>query len=221
MGENIYLKLNTIQTTLKAPKGQFNSFGKYKYRNCEDILEAVKPILGETKTVLTITDTIEQIGDRYYVKSTATLHDCETDLFVSNSAYAREEESKKGMDSSQVTGATSSYARKYALNGLFCIDDTKDADSQEGTTKQKESYSQETKQEKYDPKIAAEQLKKINDLAQEYASLANVEQSKVFEVLTKTFKYECSISSLGEAEKTAIISQLEKWIAKTKEKSGK
>jgi len=117
--------LNKIQQELKAPKSQYNSFGNYNYRSCEDILEAVKPLLGEA--VLVINDEIVVLGDRYYVKATATLKDDKEE--VSISAYAREALVKKGMDESQITGATSSYARKYALNGLFLIDDTKDADS--------------------------------------------------------------------------------------------
>lgn len=127
--KNILTKLNKIQTELKAPKGQFNSFGKYKYRSCEDILEGVKPLLAETKCTLTVKDKVVLIGDRYYIEATATLCDCESGELYENTAFAREEESKKGMDSSQVTGATSSYARKYALNGLLAIDDTKDSDS--------------------------------------------------------------------------------------------
>jgi hypothetical protein len=126
----IYQKMLKIQTELKAPKGQYNSFGKYSYRSCEDIQEGVKPLLSETKTILTVCDEIVQLGERYYIKATATLHDCESDGKISNTAYAREELEKKGMDSSQITGSTSSYARKYALNGLFCIDDVKDADTQ-------------------------------------------------------------------------------------------
>lgn len=126
---NIYEKLQIIQTELKAPKNQYNSFGKYKYRSCEDVQEGVKPLLAKTKTALTLSDEIIVIGERYYIKATATLFDCESEERIINIAYAREEESKKGMDGSQVTGASSSYARKYALNGLFCIDDTKDSDS--------------------------------------------------------------------------------------------
>jgi hypothetical protein len=122
--------LNEIQQKLKAPKGQRNTFGNYNYRSCEDILEAVKPLLGEA--VLTITDEIVLIGNRYYIKATVTLKD--KDGTISNvSAFARESEIKKGMDESQITGAASSYARKYALNGLFCIDDTKDADTKDNT----------------------------------------------------------------------------------------
>jgi hypothetical protein len=121
--------LNRIQKELKAPKGQTNKFGGYKYRSCEDILEEVKKHLGDA--VLTISDDIQQIGDRYYVKATATLIDGEQSVSVT--AYAREALDKRGMDESQITGAASSYARKYALNGLFCIDDTKDADTQDNT----------------------------------------------------------------------------------------
>ncbi len=120
--------LAQIQSELKAPKGQRNTFGKYNYRSCEDILEAVKPLLKERGLVILITDDIVQIGERYYVRATATIYDSEGS-YISNSALAREELKRSGMDASQITGATSSYARKYALNGLFAIDDTKDADA--------------------------------------------------------------------------------------------
>lgn len=120
-----------IQFELKAPKGQFNSFAKYHYRSCEDILEAVKPLLHKYNVTLTITDEVVLIGDRYYVKATATLRNSEGS--VSSCAFAREQEEKKGLDESQITGTASSYARKYALNGLFCIDDTKDADTMDNT----------------------------------------------------------------------------------------
>lgn len=122
-------KVVAVQSELKAPKGQYNSFGKYNYRSCEDILEGVKPLLNKYGLYLKISDAVEMIGDRYYIKATATLSDA--DNCISTSAYARESLDKKGMDASQVTGATSSYARKYALNGLFAIDDTKDTDSVE------------------------------------------------------------------------------------------
>lgn len=122
-------KLMLIQSELKAPKSQTNAFGKYKYRNCEDILEAVKPLLLKYKCALTISDTLEQIGERYYIKANVTLFDTESEIVITNTSYAREEENKKGMDGSQVTGASSSYARKYALNGLFAIDDTADSDT--------------------------------------------------------------------------------------------
>lgn len=128
---NIYAKLSAIQQELKAPKGQYNSFGKYKYRSCEDILEAVKPICAKHKTALTLTDDIITIGGRFYIRANTTLYDCESKEAIEATAYAREPDDKKGMDDSQVTGTASSYARKYALNGLFCIDDTKDADTDE------------------------------------------------------------------------------------------
>lgn len=127
----VFEKLSAVQTELKAPKGQYNSFGKYKYRSCEDILEAVKPLCAANKAIVMLSDRIEQIGDRYYIKAFVTFRDLESEAEIVSTAYAREDESKKGMDGSQVTGATSSYARKYALNGLFCIDDTKDADTDE------------------------------------------------------------------------------------------
>ena len=120
---------SNIQFELKAPKGQYNSFAKYNYRSCEDILEAVKPLLHKYNVTLTIEDDVVLIGNRYYVKATATLRSSEDS--ISSSAFAREQDDKKGLDESQITGTASSYARKYALNGLFCIDDTKDADTDE------------------------------------------------------------------------------------------
>ena len=121
-------ELLQIQSELKAPKGQFNAYGKYKYRSCEDILEAVKPILKKCNCTLLLSDSLVYVGERYYIKATATLVNAEGKS-VSTEAYAREEETKKGMDASQITGASSSYARKYALNGLLCIDDNKDSDT--------------------------------------------------------------------------------------------
>lgn len=128
MEKNIYSKLFIIQSSLKVPKNQYNQFGDYSYRNCEDILEALKPILKETGTVITLSDEIELLGARYYVKATATLTDVDSKESVSNSAFAREDEARKKMDGSQLTGSASSYARKYALNGLLAIDDTRDSD---------------------------------------------------------------------------------------------
>lgn len=124
----IHEKLSQIQNKLNAPKGQYNSFGKYNYRNCEDILQALKPILSEHKCHVSLSDEVVIVGNRFYIKATATITDSENNSF-STTAFAREAESKKGMDESQVTGSTSSYARKYALNGLFAIDDNKDADT--------------------------------------------------------------------------------------------
>jgi len=130
VNSDLIKKLSGIQGELKAPKGQFNKFGKYNYRNCEDILEAVKPLLVAQGLALIISDDVKAVGDRVYVVATVTLTDGEATMV--NTAYAREALAKKGMDESQITGAASSYARKYALNGMFCIDDTKDADSQGG-----------------------------------------------------------------------------------------
>lgn len=126
----INAQLREVQQKLKAPKGQTNSFGHYKYRSCEDILEAVKPLLGEQGLTLVISDGIMQIGERIYVAAEAKVTNDDGD-FVSNKAFAREPDDKRGMDASQITGTASSYARKYALNGLFAIDDTKDADTDE------------------------------------------------------------------------------------------
>ena len=120
------MKLSEVQKSLNAPKGQYNSFGKYSYRNCEDILQAVKPLLGDA--IILLSDDIQVIGDRVYVKATATFKSADEEISVTG--FAREALNKKGMDESQITGAASSYARKYALNGLLLIDDNKDADSQ-------------------------------------------------------------------------------------------
>jgi hypothetical protein len=137
----IYEKLATIQANLKAPKGQYNSFGKYAYRSAEDILEAVKPHLKSTGTVLTLSDSVTWVGERYYITATATLIDVDSGESVQVSAHAREEETKKGMDASQISGTASSYARKYALNGLFAIDDQKDADDPASAGKPEEPTS--------------------------------------------------------------------------------
>ena len=164
--KEINIKLMNIQQELKAPKGQYNSFGKYAYRSCEDILEAVKPLLKKEKVVLTISDELQYIGNRYYIKATATLIDTESEATISNSAYAREEETKKGMDGSQITGASSSYARKYALNGLFGIDDNKDSDT----------TNIQSKEEKEDKKASPKQM----ELIQKYYQGENL--TKLLEV---------------------------------------
>ncbi len=163
--KTIYKKLTAIQTTLNAPKNQTNTFGKYKYRSCEDILEALKPLMKEQEVSLIISDEIDFIGDRFYVCAIATLIDNETGDEVKSRAFARESDSKKGMDSAQVTGATSSYARKYALNGLFAIDDNKDPDTQ------KPPKDEDKKKQNIIPQnnpkndlITEAQLKKLNTL---------------------------------------------------------
>lgn len=145
---NIQEKLTTIQMELKAPKSKRNNFGNYNYRSCEDILEAVKPLLAANMCSLTLDDDVLCIGDRVYVKATATLTDHVEGATISTHAFAREAETKKGMDESQITGTASSYARKYALNGLFAIDDTKDADTDEyqGRETPRQTAKQEPKQ---------------------------------------------------------------------------
>jgi len=155
----IHEKIAKIQATLKAPKGQMNKFGGYKYRSCEDILTAVKPILDGL--VLTITDTIIEVGGRIYVQATATITDGEHE--VKTTAFAREEQTKKGMDAAQITGSASSYARKYALNGLLCIDDTKDADTQDNSR-------HETKVEKISESQVADLEAKMQEVGADEAN---------------------------------------------------
>ena len=153
-------ELIMIQQGLKAPKGQYNSFGKYHYRSCEDILEAVKELLGDQSCILNISDELVLIGDRYYVKATATITNSEGKS-VSTTAFAREPIDKKGMDESQITGMASSYARKYALNGLFCIDDTKDADTMDNTNGNSAPAPKEEKKEDNRPWMTEKNLKDI------------------------------------------------------------
>lgn len=163
--------LQNIQQELKAPKGQYNSFGKYKYRSAEDILEAVKPLLGKHNAQLTLSDTIKEIGGRVYVEATATFTDGTETVAVT--AYAREPSEKKGMDDSQITGTASSYARKYALNGLFLIDDTKDADTDEYV----EQTKTQPKKEKTAPQavLAPNKAAEIDDLIK----ATNTDRSKL------------------------------------------
>ena len=186
--KEINIKLMNIQQELKAPKGQYNDFGKYAYRSCEDILEAVKPLLRKEKVVLTTSDELQYIGNRYYIKATATLIDTESEAIISNSAYAREEETKKGMDGSQITGASSSYARKYALNGLFGIDDNKDSDT----------TNIQSKEEKEDKKASPKQIELIQKYYQgenltKLLEVNNIEKledmsiNKASEILSKLF----------------------------------
>ena len=126
---SIYEKISKVQDELKVPKNQYNDFGGYYYRSCEDIIQAAKPLLHANNLTMTISDELELIGDRYYIKATVTIFDIENEEKHQTNGYAREAEKKKGMDPSQITGSASSYARKYALNGIFALDDTKDADA--------------------------------------------------------------------------------------------
>lgn len=159
-------KLIEIQSELKAPKSQFNKFGGYNYRNCEDILEAVKPLCAKHEIVPLLNDEIVMIGDRFYIKATAKVTDGKDE--IATTAFARESKEKKGMDESQITGSASSYARKYALNGLFCIDDTKDADfmdnSQSNKQQQPKPQQQPPKEahvKGYDEFVALQKTKKV------------------------------------------------------------
>lgn len=162
-------ELQEIQAKLKAPKGQYNAFGKYKYRSCEDIIEAVKPYLAATKCILTMSDELVLIGERYYIKATATLTNSEW-VSVTTIWYAREEEFKKWMDGSQITWASSSYARKYALNGLFAIDDWVDSDKTNyGSTVQNEaSKTDKSDAEEEKPRFNKEQLENFTKIAKNY-----------------------------------------------------
>jgi len=175
-------KLATIQQELKAPKGQYNSYGGFNYRSCEDILEAVKPLLKSTRCILTISDELVNVGNRYYIKAVAKLTDTEATkepYYIINEAYAREEETKKGMDGAQITGTASSYARKYALNGLFCIDDTKDADTDEHA----KQTGAEPKEEK---KASAKQIELLKGLVKDIdAMLMYYKVEKIEDLTTK------------------------------------
>lgn len=154
--KNVWQKLLYVQKNLKAPKGQYNRFGEYHYRSCEDIQEALKPLLSDVGAVLLLNDEIVQMGDRYYIKAAARFLDVESGESVSNTAYARECDSRPKMDTAQITGSCSSYARKYALNGLFCIDDSRDPDTmdnsgegqQKGTRQQAPKETQEEEQKR-------------------------------------------------------------------------
>ena len=192
-------KLMMIQSELKAPKNQRNNFGKYNYRNCEDILNALKPHLMKYKCVVLLTDDLVLIGDRFYIKATAKLVDAESDNTISVNAYAREEETKKGMDSSQITGSASSYARKYALNGLFAIDDTKDSDYTNQFGKEPQPEYQAPKQEPpQPPQLPIQQVKfEINQVARK----KGVKSSEILSEVQQKVKYQINEAvNLQQAE---------------------
>jgi hypothetical protein len=201
----VYEKLLNVQAVLKAPKGQYNSFGKYNYRNCEDILEATKPLLKEHGLTLKLSDEIELIGDRFYVKSTVIVTDIETGEKDSSCGYAREEENKKGMDGSQITGASSSYARKYALNGLFCIDDNKDSDSTNTHGKDGKSSSGGSKTEGKTSvtTISENQIKRLYAIA----SKAGYDAEKIKSMVQTKYKKE--VKELVKVEYDHICNGLE------------
>lgn len=180
---SIYEKLLKIQTELKAPKNQVNKFGGYNYRSCEDILESVKPLLDKYNCTLKISDELVNIGERYYIKATATLINIEKYDMIENTAYAREEESKKGMDGSQITGATSSYCRKYCLNGLFLIDDTKDADTDEYTEQQEKKAKKAVDYRKQLIEYCNKNEIDMNNIAKEYNLSGSSKQEDFKKVL--------------------------------------
>lgn len=180
---SVYEKLMKVQAELKAPKGQYNSFGKYKYRSCEDILEAVKPLNAKHGVVLTVGDEVVEISNRFYVKATATFVDIESGEKIINTALAREDDAKKGMDGSQITGTASSYARKYCLNGLYCIDDTKDADTDEYRHQQERKPQESKPQERQYVKVVNGRTAVINSNG-EYVDIENL----TVEQLEKTLK---------------------------------
>lgn len=167
----VYEKLAKIQGSLKAPKSQYSDFGNFNYRSCEDILEAVKPLLQECKAILLLSDEIISIGSRYYIKATATFQDAENPEAVNVSAWAREAEEKPKMDAAQITGSSSSYARKYALNGLFCIDDARDPDALPGSNQktaarqQNRSRQQDAPAQKQERRIDQEEITKLRAAA--------------------------------------------------------
>lgn len=194
-------KLSIVQSELNAPKTQFNSFGNYNYRNCEDILEAVKPYLKDHKLILKLTDEIVLIGNRYYAKSTAKLTDAETGDSEETFGWAREEETKKGMDSSQITGATTSYARKYALNGLFCIDDNKDSDTT--NTHGKEKVDKPKSNTNNNKSLTDKQVQRLYAIA----SRAGYDVDSI-KVKVKT-KYNKEIKDLTKVEYDYICNSLE------------
>jgi len=184
MADSIYKKLLDVQTELKAPKGQFNKFGNYSYRSCEDILESLKPLLKQVKATVVLTDEIKLVGDRYYIEATCKFIDIETGDVLENTSLAREDENKKGMDLAQVTGSCSSYARKYALNGMFCIDDVKDADAtNNGKEDNNKSHSQVDASAR---KLSDKQLARLYALGYK----AGFNNDKVKEQIFKKFNVE-------------------------------
>ena len=187
-------KLSRIQTTLKAPKNLYNKFGKYKYRNAEGICEAVKPYLEQNKCYMVLKDDMLELGGRFYIRATATLYDTESDDCIKATAFAREAESKKGMDESQITGAASSYARKYALNGLFLLDDTKDADSNEYSEQGKENTDENKEAEQRQVELSKISEIKVKSLEERFRK-EGIELSK----LMRLYKVS-SLSDLSELQ---------------------
>lgn len=208
-------KLTRIQTELKAPKKQYNSFGKYNYRSCEDILDALKPLLDRYNASVIISDDIVLVGARFYVKATATFIDNETGQQKSATAFAREPETKKGMDESQITGTASSYARKYCLNGLFLIDDTKDADTDENRNEregrqQKQPKSQKPQEKEFDPNEVSEKHAKLNAV-RSLCKQGKISEQAIINVFRQKKPNLKSIEELAENQLLWILKE-ENWV---------
>ena len=207
MADNLYQKLLAIQGELKCNKSQYNSFGKYSYRSCEDILEAVKSLLVKYQATIIITDEIKLIGDRYYVEAKVKFIDVVSGQFIENSALAREDENKKGMDLAQVTGSCSSYARKYALNGMFCIDDCKDADAtNNGKEDNNKSHSQVDASAR---KLSDKQLARLYAIANKAGTDKDLVKQQVFK------KFNKEVKDLSKQEYDIVCNGYEKASEKT------
>lgn len=213
-------KLKEIQTMLKAPKNLYNKYGGFNYRNAEGIYEAVKPLLNKLGMTLIISDSIQAVGAKNYVQATACLTDCETGEQLSTCALAREAEAKKGMDDSQITGTASSYARKYALNGLFLLDDTKDEDLDE-CRKYKENKSkaesvESTQSAAFKP-ATAQQIHKINEYIMAYAGMCEgASEGDIWNTLKKKYGF-AKQSDISKELAERITKQVETWYEKKKE----
>ena len=217
MANTIYQKLQNIQSRLKVEKKNYNDFGGYSYRSCEDILEAVKPLLLENNLALVMTDEVEAVGERYYIQATAILYDTENGTNISATAYAREAKEKKKMDDAQVTGSSSSYARKYALNGLFAIDDAKDSDflnqgentaRQQGrqNTQQGQQGRQSNQQRSNPSNILESSRKEISQMLK----AKNIQNRDFINWLKKNFNTD-KLDGLQVNQLNAIKSQVASW----------
>lgn len=203
----VWAGLLQVQQNLKAPKGQYNSIGKYKYRSCEDILQAARPLCNENGLVLTVSDEIVNIGNRFYIKAVSRVTDIATGESVENIAYAREADSKKGMDESQLTGSCSSYARKYSLCGLFAIDDNKDADTEEFHNKTQNQPPEVNQQEKFRNIAIKEMTERMKELEVDKnvaSALCGVKFNKL------------SVSELTTNEICIFTNNLKEWIEEQK-----
>lgn len=203
-GKQIYSALMAVQRDLKAPKGQQNKFGNYKYRSAEDIIEAVKPLLNENGLILNMTDDVVMVGERIYIKATVSVIDVANGDTVTTTALARESAVKKGMDDSQVTGTASSYARKYALNGLFAIDDTKDADTNE--YQQTQVNSNRAHEERHGA------LKVLNDAIKK----AGVKPAEIAAIVGAKFGKTSGTKDMTVKEIYELADNLSKWIDELK-----